>query len=367
MFASELIDYIIINDKIEEILNSLGCHHINSSSSIEYRCALPNHKNNTSVVVKKETLKTRVYWEEETIYGDIFTLTMFIKDCIFPESIKYLHTILGLEYTKYNNKKEEKKDNPLDVFLKVKPKKRHTIDVNDIKFINEEFISDYEPHLHISWLREGITSKTARKFNIGFDWGSRRIVIPHRYYMGDEHDYIGIIGRTVLPDEYCELFDIPKYYPLKKYPKSCNLYALNENYKTIQEAGVCVVFEAEKSPLKRHSRLDETAVAICCHDLSPEQMKILIGLNVEIVIAYDKDVSLHHIRSQCENFYQIRKVSYIYDQWGIMGEKDSPADMPDKIYKFLFKHRIVYNEKEHVAYLKEKEEREKKMVKKIDG
>lgn len=361
MLANELLEYIFTNDKLIFILELIGCHHVTSHSPKEYRCGLPNHTNRTMVAIQKsETLKTKIYSEEDIIRGNLFTLVMYIKNITFVESLKYLHKELNLQYTKYNSKNNtEVKVSPLDVFLKVKPRKKYKLDVSDIKFLNQEFISEYTPNLHISWLKEGITSKTARRFNIGYDYNSKRIIIPHRFWSGDENEYIGIIGRTTLTSQQCEILDIPKYYPLKAYPKSINLYGLNENYKSIQEKGYVVVFEAEKSTLKRHSRLDDTGVSICSHDLSEEQVKILISLDVDIVIAYDKDVSLYHIRSQCEKFYGIRKISYIFDKWNLMGDKDSPADMPNKIYSFLFKHKIEYDLREHNLFLKEKEEREK--------
>jgi DNA primase len=361
LLADELLEYIFQNDKVVFILETIDCHHITSHSPKEYRCGLPNHNNRTAVSVKKsETLKTTIYSEEETIRGNLYTLIMYIKKYTFIEALKYLHKELGIQYTGYKTNKEEKKETPLDIFLKVKPKKKTKIDVKDIQFIDQEFISDYTPNLHISWLKEGIISKTARRFNIGYDYTSRRIVVPHRFWCGEENEYIGIIGRTILTSLQCEILDVPKYYPLKAYPKSINLYGLNENYKSIQEKGYVVLYEAEKSTLKRHSRLDETGVSACSHDLSDEQVKILIGLDVNIIVAWDKDISLYHIRQTCEKFYGLRPVSYIYDKWDVLGEKDSPADSINKIYNFLFNHRVEYNEKEHIAYLKEKEERENK-------
>lgn len=362
MLANDLLEYIYKNDKVTSILESIGCHHISTQSQKEYRCGLANHANRTMVAIQKtETLKTRIYSKEEIIRGNLFSLIMYIKKYTFLETIKYLHKELDLEYTKYNNKqdtKEIKKENPLDIFLKVKPKRKCVVDVNDIKFINQEFIEDYTPNLHISWLKEGIISKTARRFNIGYDWSSRRIVIPHRFWSAGDDEYVGVVGRTILTSEQCELLDIPKYYPLKAYPKSLNLFGLQENYKSIQEANSVVVFEAEKSTLKRHSRLDETGVSACSHDLSDEQVKILISLDVPITIAWDKDISLYHIRQTCSKFFGIRQIFYIWDSWDLLGNKDSPADMPNKIYNFLFNHKVEYNQKEHYLYLKEKQERE---------
>jgi len=58
------------------------------------------------------------------------------------------------------------------------------------------------------------------------------------------------------------------------------------------------------------------------------------------------------LRYCCEQFYRIRKVSYIYDRFGLLGDKDSPADAKNKIYKYLFDHRVVYDECEHLEYLR---------------
>lgn len=355
MDATELLQYIYDENKIEYILENLGLHSINSRLTKEFRCGLPNHNNKTSVSVNKQIpFKTKIFLpDEETVRGDLFTLTMYLKKLSFPKSIKYLHEVLGLKYTIYkkDSKDDVKKENPLDIFNKVKPKKRYVVDVNDLEIGNEELIKDYTPNLHVSWIKEGIISKTARRFNIGYDWDSKRIIIPHRWWCGDENEYIGIIGRTTLPSAYCDMFDIPKYYPIKKYPKSINLYGLNENYKSIQEAGYVVLYEAEKSTLKRHSRLDETGTSLGSHDISDEQVKILISLDVDIVIALDEGIREEHVWSICEKFYGIRKVSFIYDKYGLLDKKESPADKPDKIFKYLFKHRVTYDESYHKKYV----------------
>ena len=85
--------------------------------------------------------------------------------------------------------------------------------------------------------------------------------------------------------------------------------------------------------------------------MSPEQVRILKGLNVEIIISLDKDVSLELIRSMCENFYGMR-VSYTYDKYNLLNETDSIADAPKDIFNYLLKYRIKYDSKEHNEYLK---------------
>ena len=91
--------------------------------------------------------------------------------------------------------------------------------------------------------------------------------------------------------------------------------------------------------------------------ISDEQARILIGLNTEIIISLDKDVNINEVRYICEKFYNIRPVSYIYDKWNLLKNKEAPMDANDKIYKFLFKYRIKYNEFEHKQYLQSLESR----------
>lgn len=189
---------------------------------------------------------------------------------------------------------------------------------------------------------------TRDKFGLLWSYRKNRIIIPLRYWQTGE--LLGFNARTTI--ENYELWGIPKYFITPTYPKSLNLYGLYENFQTIKEAGFVVVFESEKSVLKRDSLNDPNCVALSGHYLSDEQTRILIGLNVEIVIALDKDVRIEETWYMCEKFYGIREVSYIYDQWDLLGEKDSPADAKNKDYQFLFGNRIRYGEEQHKKYIK---------------
>jgi DNA primase len=349
MTANELIQYIIDNDKITLILEDLKCHHLKEYSK-EYRCGLPTHLSKDAISVKKETLKMKIFQSDSNIIrGNIFTLCMNIKNISFSEANRYIHNLFGLEYKfKFNKKNETEFKDPLEIFKKVK-RKRYSCDVN-LDVMNEDCLSEYIPYIHIEWVREGIMPWTSKEFNIGYSVNRKRIVVPHRFWSGEKNDYVGVIGRTVIKE--WEMLDIPKYFPLKNFPKSMNIYGLQENYQTIQEAGYVIVYEAEKSVLKRHSRNDGTGVAVCCHDISNEQVKILIGLNVDIVIAFDKGISIEHIRSTCDLFYGIRNVYYIFDKYDLLEDKMSPADAINKIYRYLFKYKILYDKKERRKYLK---------------
>lgn len=356
MDANKLVNYIYENDEVENILNGLDCVHI-SSSGTEFRCGLPDDTSSNRVRIKNnEYLNITVFQSnDQIIRGNIITLTMKILNVKFVKAIKYLHRELGLKYS-YKRKTQEELDmkSPMDIFNKMKGKK--VFDPRDIPTYDSTALEEFVPNLHESWFREGIVSFTAREFGIGYDFKRKRIIIPHRLWCGESDDYIGIIGRTTIED--FELLNIPKYFPIISYPKGMNIYGLQENYKYIQEAGYATVFEAEKSVLKRHSRLDKTGLSIMCHDFDQggEQVAILIGLNVEIIIVMDKGVSLNHVRYMCNKFYGVRKISYVWDKYNLVPNKESPADMDKKTYDYLIKHRVRFDEKERGEYYKWKKE-----------
>ena len=189
---------------------------------------------------------------------------------------------------------------------------------------------------------------SVKKFGLAYSYKFKRNVIPLRYWLTGE--LLGFNMRTSV--ENYDMFDIKKYFITPNYPKQMNLFGLWENKEGIQEKGYVVVYEAEKSVLKRDSLNDSTGVAVSGHEISDEQVKILIGLNCEIIIAFDKDIDIEHIRHCCEKFYGIRKVSYIWDKYDLLGEKDSPADAQNKIFEFLMQYRITYDYEEHNKYLK---------------
>lgn len=356
MTVLELKKYIFQEGKIEFILNEIGCGHIVYHPTKEYySCSNCNGDNKAAINIKNnEYLNCKNYTREKEFdeNADLLTLVQYNKSInnknfSFFDTVKYLHKLLGLPLT--FKKQEEKKEvvDPLYIFKKVKSKRKRQ-NVLDIQVIDESELQDFIPHVHIDFFREGIMPWSVKKFGLAYSYKFKRNVIPLRYWLTGE--LLGFNMRTSV--ENYDMFDIKKYFITPNYPKQMNLFGLWENKESIQEKGYVVVYEAEKSVLKRDSLNDSTGVAVSGHEISDEQVKILIGLNCEIIIAFDKDIDIEHIRHCCEKFYGIRKVSYIWDKYDLLGEKDSPADAQNKIFEFLMQYRITYDYEEHNKYLK---------------
>ncbi len=356
MTVLELKKYIFHEGKIEFILNEIGCGHIVYHPTKEYySCSNCNGDNKTAInISNNEYLNCRNYTREKEFdeNSDLFTLVQYNKSLnnknfSFFDTVKYLHKLLRLPLT--FKKQEEKKEvvDPLYIFKKVKAKRKRQ-NVLDFRVLDESELQDFVPYVHIDFFKEGIMPWTVKKFGLAYSYRFKRNVIPLRYWLTGE--LLGFNMRTSV--ENYELFDIKKYFITPGYPKQMNLFGLWENKETIQEKGYVIVYEAEKSVLKRDSLNDSTGVAVSGHEISDEQVKILIGLNCEIIIAFDKDIDIDHIRHCCEKFYGIRKVSYIWDKYDLLGEKDSPADAQNKIFEFLMQYRVTYDYEEHNKYLK---------------
>lgn len=332
MNSIELQKYIIDNDLIPKILEDLGCRNIKDFGK-EYRSTRPDGDNPSALATNKSTL--RIYCYTNNWSGNLYTLCMKTLYLNFYQTMKYLHALLGFKYKYEQPIYQENSKDVLNIFTKYKNRNlnsdvdQETVDIQ---------VANYEPYLHINWVKEGITELAREAFNIQYDGTRRKIIIPHRHY--ESGKVIGVMSRTTIPN--AELLGIPKYYPIVPHQKGDNLYGLFENYESIIENGYVVVYEAEKSVLKRYSLHDGTGVAVCTHSITDKQAEILISLNVDIIIAWDKDVEDKDIFKACKKFKGIRNVYYIKDTENILKEKESPADACNEDFIKLFKSRIKF-------------------------
>ena len=341
----DLKRYIFENNKIEEVLESIGVHNIKEMPT-EFRGATPDYDGNNNLSVKKnEFLNVAIYTASETIRGDIFILLETVKGFDFGQSMRYLHRLLNLDMT-YTRKKEINSEILRLMAIANQYKSTNIRDEEEDaqETYDESFLDDMIFLPYAGLFKEGILAPSQRKFGVRYDPGSGRIIFPWSY----SHDltglkYVGASGRTTEPN-FKEL-GIAKYMAIpKRFQKTRNLYGYVENYNGIQKAGYVLVFEGEKSVMKSDSFGYQNAVAVGGHEISIEQVALLESLNVEIVIAFDKDVSLEHILTCAKKMSYGRTVSYIYDKDGLLDSKDSPVDKGrSTFYKLLQERTRVTN------------------------
>ena len=204
------------------------------------------------------------------------------------------------------------------------------------------------------WLNEGISQEVIENALIGYFPPTGQITIPHFDIDGN---FIGLRGRTLVKED-AERYG--KYRPMKicnkqyNHPLGMNLYNLNNSKKNIEQAGIAICFEAEKSALKYQSYFgleNDISVACCGSSISAFQIQLLLDCKCkEIVIAFDRqweeknnDEYKHWIKNLeklNERFNKDLNVSIIYDRNMLTGYKSAPVDHGKDIFLKLFKARV---------------------------
>ena len=344
MTSKELKEYLTNNpNKIEMILEDLGFHKIKNHG--EYiTCAVEGYNNPNGVSVLIDGLLVNSFTTHYEFKGHLFDLVANVKVYInFGDTMRYIHTLLGLKYD-YNGKTSKPRDSVLDFFKKYDRGSRSHTSNNIKNYSDEEIEKLYDKCPYIGWVQEGILPSVQEKFGVGFHESSNRVVVIHR--MWDSGKVCGVIGRTLRSKTEIELFDIPKYFPIIKYKKSMNLFGLWENKEEIKKNNEVIIVESEKAVMQLMSKGYGNVVAVGCHDLSEEQVRILISLDVDITIAYDKDIELDFVKKECSKFKGMRNIYYIYDELGLLKDKESPADKHVKIWRALYKRKVKYKGEE---------------------
>lgn len=372
MDIQSLKKYIHKNNEVEHILSALGCHKIKYNKKHKYYSAAHKDGDNPAgVIINDNEYLNYTSYSRGVKSGDckdIVDLVQYSKKIDFVPALKWLHETLGFEFSISSKPKKIEDENKeqkelLKTFTKIEeeygPSRYDSYDC-ELQAISEKELDEYVPLLHINWFREGIMPCARDKFGICYSYKHQRVVIPIRHWATGE--LVGMNQRTMV-DNWKEL-GISKYFITPSYQKSLNLYGFWENKESIEKAGYVVITESEKSVLKRYSRPvvngeqehDGTLVALQGKVMSEEQRRIILSLNIkEVVVCLDLDVPIEDVWSICEKFYNLRKVSFMFvrkDERDGFGEKDSPCDMPNDVYKKMFDNRTEYGENMHKLYLK---------------
>ena len=217
------------------------------------------------------------------------------------------------------------------------------------KFANNKHNVQITPHIKIpqnimnqynksevdlkDWIEEGISVESLRKYEVGYDKISNRIIYPIKMQDGT---IVNLSGRTL--DTDYKLKKLRKYtyfYPLG----DCDLlYGLNIASQSIEEKNEIIIFEGAKSVMKADTYGIYNTVATLTSHLNEHQMNILLKLGVKIIFAFDSDVNVYddkHI-AVLKNFANIE---YIWNYDNLLGEKESPVDRGKDIFLELYKHR----------------------------
>ena len=202
--------------------------------------------------------------------------------------------------------------------------------------------AEYEQHSKETvseWLDEGIRQEEIDLFDIRIDRKTNRIIYP---VYDAEGNFINIKGRTRFKN--FKLLDIAKY--INYYKVGCLDYfqGWQQAKQYVEEKNEVIIFESIKSVMKCHGWGYKNCISAESHSLSDWQIRLLIKMRVDVVFAYDKDVSYcsPEVQKQLEKLKRFTNVYIINDREGLLGdadEKNSPADMGKHIWELLYEKK----------------------------
>ena len=200
--------------------------------------------------------------------------------------------------------------------------------------------SEYEKFSKIvpaEWVDEGIPVDTMELFDIRIDTESNRIVYPVRDISGN---LINIKGRTRNP-EYKKL-GVPKYINYYSVGTMDYLQSLDITIPYVRERNELIIFEGIKSVMKAFSFGTRNSASAEKHSLTDEQVKSIIKLGFDVVLAYDSDIDVFHDKTIMDNIKLLRRFTNVYvieDKNEMLGgaeAKNSPVDCGESIWRQLY-------------------------------
>ena len=284
--------------------------------------------NSNAFVIYKDTLKYNNYTRGHN--GNIISLVMNTCNCEFPKALEMLAKWSGFKGNDYKIKY------PFHSFYKKIVADKYGI-LEPLQIYSEDLLPP-SCNFSLKWINEGVKLDTQKKFGIRYDLETNGIIIPE--YSVD-NCLVGAKWRNADPD--CEMNERWNMY--LKFNQSHNLYGLNVNYQNIVKKGKVIILEAEKSCCHLYEWGCCLGVSVNGHHISNVQKTILKSLMCEeIIIGFDKDVKEEEVRYNAEqlrteNVIYKNKISYIYDEEGLLDDKDSPTDKGSEVFKELFKRR----------------------------
>ena len=328
MDIRELKSYIYENKYVEQILESIGCHHIKYHSSNGYwTCANATGDNNSAIVLyNDEPLFCTNYTRQMTQTSratDLIDLVSYTKGLDFVCTLRFICDEIGLNY--YHDFNE---DVPMSFqILKMIEEMDGNADVEkDIPLapISEDILNYYKPYVNDIFANDYISYNTQTEFEIGFDEESNRYTIPIRSEVGD---LVGVKGRYFY-------LEVPsgqnKYVYLEPCAKSQILYGLYKTLPYIKQNGTVYVTEAEKGVLQLWSYGYKNVVASGGKTMSRHQIEMLTRLGATICFCFDKDVAKEELEILADKFVEGVPLYYIYDEDNLLEGHESPSDNPKK-------------------------------------
>lgn len=347
--AQELKDQLT-EENVKEVLSALGAEITREDNNCWVSNTICHHGNKNKLYYYKPSKIFTCFTECGTM--DIIDLVKHSKDYEnITEAINYICNVTGISQRKIGVFGSSKIIDDWEFISKIR--KRNSQE-QKLKVYDESVLKTFLPMYPQSWVDEGISIESMKKYGIMYSVLMQKIIIPHRDV---DNNLIGIRTRATIPEDE-ERYG--KYNPYiignQEYTHSLakNLYGLNINKAAISRIKKIMLVEAEKSVMQADTMFGENnfTVALCGCNLSKTQRDLILDTDArEVIIALDKqweiedspeyDKWLKHVKNNIvDKLSPYINVSVIWDLEGLLGYKDSPTDRGKEVLLELMKSKM---------------------------
>lgn len=333
----DLKNYIYENKYVEQILESIGCHHIRYHLSNNYwTCANATGDNNNAITIYDNEYLMCINYTRHMVNGnrktDIIDLVCYTKDLTFPKGLQFICDEIGISY--YHDFDEDVPES-FKILKLIKDMGSDELIKEDkpLKPIDEHILSYYRPYVNDLFAQDNIGYQTQKEFGIGFDNESNRYTIPIRSEVGD---LVGVKGRYFdrdVPD------GVNKYIYLEPCARSRIIFGLDKTVNFIKSTGSVYVGESEKFVLQLWEYGYRNSGGTGGKELSQYQINMLVRLGAKIILCFDKDVIKEELEKLADRFPDGVPLFYMFDEENILNDHESPSDDPYK-WNYMVKHNI---------------------------
>lgn len=339
MTFEELKNKIYTDEKIEFVLQELECHSVVSEQNGSLITAgLPDGNNKRSVQIRNsDGLFANI--RSRGVQGSLIDVVAYIKGWQKegePDIHRAKEWIMEICEYKHSFGFRDISQDPLD-WLKDLKRKRKCYDNGNIEIrkLENTVINQYiRPFFSPSFAADGIGKQTQEEFGICYDADTDRIVIPIR---DADNDIVGFKGRATKEEDIKKKIKYIYLYPTQQSYLLFNYYSAK---KHVSENNEVIVVESEKGCMQLWDMGVKNCVGLGHKDITRQQMRLLRKLRCDIVLAYDKDVDIEFMKAKYKGLKDFRNVYAIYDNDGLLSEKESPSDKGKDIWIKLYNNRI---------------------------
>lgn len=330
---SEIKEELLKNpDAIVELLEYFDFAHIKSLRR-EIRFARDDEGGQNISIRLERNENVYVNDFARGVSKDIFSYIIQEKSATFKEVIQKTKQILGLSN---DWRPQQRKSLFGGIYDDIARPNKDIV----LKTYDESILDQYERCGNLRFLRDGISLKAQKFWDIRFSMMEDAIIIPAHNEYGELVGTKARINRE--PEE-----DESKYYYSINFLASQTLYGYSQNYQYLYGNDVVIV-ESEKSVMQAWDFGVRNIVALASHSLSEKQVKLLLQLQPKrIILAFDEGLKFEHIQRNIDmikNFGTMFMPEILYwdaDQDLDIDPKSSPTDMGKEKFEEIMNEQLV--------------------------